>query len=105
MNDIMFMSLLLFSSLAFFGAVLHEKLNWKWVLGALGAVTVLWGVFRTRRAPEAPAAVPPPPPEPGAATEVAQTAHAVVEATEAKAREAVQEATGEEIADILRGQK
>lgn len=104
MNDILLL-LVLLGGLVLLGILFRDKLNWKWALGALGAVTVLWGVFRTRRAPEAPAAAPPPPPEPGAATEVAQTAHAVVEATEAKAREAVQEATGEEIADILRGQK
>lgn len=104
MNELLLV-LLAFGGLVLLGTTLHEKLNWKWGLGALGAVTVLWGVFRTRRVPEAPAVAPPPPPAPGAATEVAQTAHAIVEATEAKAREAVQEATGEEIADILRGQK
>lgn len=100
MNDILLLLVLLGGLVLF-----RDKLNWKWGLGALAAAATVWGVFRTRRAPEAPAAVPPPPPEPGAATEVAQTAHAVVEATEAKARSAVAEATGEEVADILRGQK
>lgn len=96
--------LLLLGGLVLLGVLFRDKLNWKWVVGALGAATLAWEVFRTKRATSPPVA-PPPPPEPGAATEVAETAHAVVAAEEAKAREAVREASGEEIADILKGQK